>query len=345
MQSERYISLDEEGYFAFDGRRVDDDSLGRELIQNLKLTEKDAVCTTMQGQEVWVEAFDAPLVGRHVRRLGGGFCEMDLPYHMRTRFHLDTLCLDEWDRFHGRTTEGVPFVFSRTAQYEFFDLLDSFDDESVTLEGKTYPVPPWLVPMEEVRNSGFWTDKYQSAEKPGWELGRESVVLPEVLPQLKLGKCRVLVPGCGSGHDAAYFARLGHVVTGVDFSEEAIQRAKSLYGHLENLTFERADVFALPPTWNARFDLVFEHTLYCAVSPEHRSALAKVWNRVLHSQGHLLGIFFVMERRLGPPFGGSEWEVRERLGGAFDFLYWTRWRRSVENRRGLELVVFARKKA
>jgi 2-polyprenyl-3-methyl-5-hydroxy-6-metoxy-1,4-benzoquinol methylase len=46
-------------------------------------------------------------------------------------------------------------------------------------------------------------------------------------------RCRVLVLGCGEGHDAAFFAQNGHIVTGVDISPEAITRAQIDTLHME----------------------------------------------------------------------------------------------------------------
>lgn len=340
--NERYLPIDEEGYFVFDGRRVDDENLGRELLGNIKPDEQFRFTTSLQGQSAWVEAFDEPLIARHVSAAANGFV-IDLPYGMTAEASPAALTVDEWDRFHGLTSEGIPFVFSRQAQYEFFDLLNEFDDDSVTMGGRRYPVPPWLAPGPDVQADGFWTKIYQT-ETPGWELERESVILPEVLPQLKMNKSRVLVLGCGSGNDAAYFAKQGHVVTAVDFSPEAIQRGTAKYGSIENLNFIKADIFKLPETMAGQFDLIFEHACYCAIEPTRRKDLVQLWSKLLAPQGHLLGVFFVHERRIGPPWGGSEWEVRERLKGRFDFLYWMRWRHSIERRKAKELIVYARKK-
>ncbi|MBX3020208.1 MAG: methyltransferase domain-containing protein [Bdellovibrionales bacterium] len=345
MSTDRYLPIDEEGYFVFDGRRVDDEELGRLLLNNIKPADANAYVTSMDGQEAWVEAFDAPLIARHVRFAPDGKSgEIDLAYHSQARFDFSTLSVDEWDRFHGFTQSGIPFVFSRGAQVEFFDLLDSFDDDSVTVKGTRFEVPPWLASFPEASTAKFWNDIYQSPEQP-WELNGETPVLTYVLPQLKLSKARVLVLGSGAGHDAAYLARQGHAVTAVDMSSDAIQKAKQAYGAIENLKFVQADAFALPQEWNGKFDLVFEHTCYCAITPDRRNELVSAWRRMLHSQGHLLGVFFVMEKRGGPAFGGSEWEVRERLRKNFDFLFWTRWHASIERRKSKELVVYAKKKS
>jgi len=340
--ADRYLPLDEEGYFHFDGRRVDDEELGAKLLNNIKPLERGVFQTDFDGVPAFLEYFDEPLIARHVRASSRpGYAEIDLPYRQKAEVLLNSLNVDEWDRFHGLTEKQIPFVFSRQAQVEFFELLDEFDDESVTVAGERYSTPSWLAPAEEPNGSGFWTNIYQT-ETPGWEQGRESVVLPHVLPQLKLNKCRVLVLGAGSGHDAAYFAKQGHFVTAVDFSEEAAARMEKNYpGQFRVL---KSDIFKLPENLTGQFDLIFEHTLYCAISPERRNGLVKVWKRMLSPGGNLLGVFFVHQKRVGPPFGGSEWEVRERLKASFDFLFWTRWRQSIETRKARELVVYAKLK-
>lgn len=342
IRTDRYIPIDEEGYFVFDGRRVDDEDLGRKLFDNLKINDWGTLTTAIDDQVAYVEAFDAPLIVRHVSLSDDLNLEGEFAYQSSYRIPLSTLSTDEWDRFHGLTEKGIPVVFSRAAQVELFDLLDSFDDDSVTIKGKEFPIPAWLNPSDQVNVENFWSDIYRN-EQPGWELGQENPALGAILPQIKLSKSRVLVLGCGSGHDAAFFARNGHVVTAVDFSQEAVQRTRANYGSLENLKILQADAFRLPSALDGQFDLVFEHTFYCAISPERRNEAVKLWKRMLHDQGHLLGIFFAMEKRKGPAFGGSEWEIRERLKKHFSYLFWTRWRNSIERRRGSELIVFARK--
>jgi SAM-dependent methyltransferase len=345
MSNDRYVSIDEEGYFVFDGRRVDDETLGRALIDNLALDNDGRLLTTLNGTPAFVEAFDAPLMARHIRLAKPGFAEADFACGAKGLLPLASLSVDEWDRFHAVNEKNVPVVLSRQAQMELFELLDEFDDDSVTIQGKTYSTPEFLTASKDANSDKFWTNIYRTEEKPGWEIGHESPVLPDVLPQLRLTKARILVLGSGTGHDAAYLAGQGHIVTAIDFSAEAITRSKQQYGEVENLTFHEMDVFKLPENWTGRFDVIFEHTCFCAVSPDRREELIQIWRRLLSPGGHLLGIFFVHEKRVGPPFGGSEWELRQRLKPYFDFLYWTRWRRSIERRKGKELVVYAKKKS
>ncbi len=319
------------------------------MIENYKIDADGRLTTTLNDNDAYVEYFDAPLLGRHVTMAGKQHGELDLSYGAKATFAFSALSLDEWDRIHGVTETlggrktAIPFVFTRHGQTEFFELLESFDDDSITIAGQRIELPPWLTSSEVSEQPGFWTDHFKASDTP-WDLGEAHPALAVVLPQLKIPKSRVLVLGSGAGHDAAYLAKLGHLVTAVDFSEEAVKRSQDKYGNLENLNFVRGDAFNLPEKWTGEFDMILEHTCFCAVSPEKRNQLIKVWRRVLQPGGHLLGIFFVHEKRSGPPVGGSEWELRQRLKANFNFLYWTRWHLSPERRKGQELVVYARKK-
>lgn len=339
----KFQKIDEEGFLlSEEGARFDDKSFGAEFLNSIQLNEANQLKSNYQGQEIFVEAYDQPFVARHIQKENNQIT-IDLPYDLKATVQLESLNLDEWDRFHGLTDKGVPFVLSRNAQMEFFELLDSFDDESVTIFGKALPTPPHFIPLDDINQENFWTNIYQT-EEPQWDLKEPANFLKSVLPQLKLAKQRVLVLGCGRGHDAAYFAELGHIVTAVDFSPSAIEDAQKLYGHLPNLEFIQSDVFDLPKENFGPFDLVFEHTCYCAIAPDRRNELVKIWKKHLVPGGHLLGVFFVMHKRIGPPYGGSEFEVKQRLKDHFDFRYWTRWRLSRPRRQGKELVVYAQKK-
>lgn len=338
--SDHYIGIDDEGYFHFDSVRVDDVALGGELLKNLKMDDKGRLLTRIGDQRAFVEAFDAPLVARHVHKIIDEVCEIDLPYNQTSQFSLQTLSIDEWDRIHGVHESGNAIVLSRQAQIEFFNFLDEFDDESITVGGRRFSTPEWLTPNLGAKNEKFWSHIYQT-ETPGWEKGHAAVALPSVLPQLKLPRSRVLVLGCGSGHDAALLAQGGHQVTAIDISPEAIKRAQLQYGQVQGLRFIEMDLFDIPKDWYGEFDLIFEHTCYCAITPDRRNELVELWHKCLSEKGQLLAVLFVMEKRLGPPYGGSEWEVRQRLKKRFEFLYWTRWRQSIEGRKGKELVLLA----
>ncbi len=338
----KFLTIDEQGFPALGGVRVADENFGKEIIKGISMDKEGRAFTKAAGETYLVEFFDEPLVAQNVEVVDAKTGKMILPYGLSFEFKFETLCSDEWDRFHGRTDSKVPFVFSRAAQAEFFNRVDSYDDESVTIKGKAYTIAPLFQLNQNVQSPDYWTKRYQNKETQ-WDLGVPAQALKSIMPQLKLSSQRIAVLGAGTCEDAAYLASLGHFVTAIDFSGEAIARARLKFSQLERLKFVECDIFHLPASLDQSFDLVFEHTCYSAVDPMKRSQLVKIWNRLLAPTGHLLGVFFTIDKRQGPPFGASEWELKKRLDKYFRLLYWTRWREENYPRAGQELVVFAQK--
>ncbi len=60
----------------------------------------------------------------------------------------------------------------------------------------------------------------------GWDIGKPQEAVAELVRTGALGR-RVLDAGCGTGDNALYLATHGHVVTGVDFSEAAVEHARA----------------------------------------------------------------------------------------------------------------------
>lgn len=339
--------MDEEGFALSRDIRIQDSRVGAEIIENMKVHEGGTFISTFGGEPVIVEAFDQPYVAALVEITNHQW-EVIMPYGVNLPFELDSLSLDEWDRFHGyafnaNTASKVPFVMSRKAQAEFFSLLEEFGDDFIIYKGKKYAVPNYWTDNKNVEKEQHWTQIYKSEENPGWNLGAPAEALKDMLPRLKISRSRILVLGCGEGHDAAFFAEAGHLVTAVDISPLAIEKAQKLYGHFENLKFEQGDLFNLPRDFDQSFDIIFEHTCYCAVNPTKRNALVKIWNRLLSPGGHLMGVFFVFERRQSTPYGGTEWELRQRLKPFYLPIFWGRWQQSVARRQGRELFVYMKK--
>lgn len=366
IDPQRALVIDEEGFFVLGEKRIVDEELGASLLESIVRKERGTFTCLWEKEELALEPFDEPLVVQSVDTLKellllplpepGTFASersvvpagtdagkadvvvVTFPYGVRCELNFETLSVDEWDRFHGRTPQGIPYVFSRKAQEQLFDLLETFDDESIEWKGTTYRIKPWLNPNPEVGHEKFWSGLYQTSNDP-WELNAPAPALLDMLPRLKLPKSRVLVMGCGRGNDAAFFAEAGHIVTAIDISEEAVKEGQERYKHLSNITWLRQDVFQIPPSWNGQFDVIFEHTCYCAVDPSQRSAMVKLWNRLLNPGGFLMGVFFAMDRPSGPPFGGTEWELRERLRKFYQFQFWGRWKKSTPKREGSEFFV------
>lgn len=340
-----YLAIDEDGYFVLPEQiRLNDEAAGYELFENMRI-EGDPfpkITSQWESKNILLEPFDKPLVAQQIFRTKDDLWELLLPYQWREPIHIESLCLDQWDRFHGLTKRGLPFVFSRKAQAEFFNLLDGFTDDSICVAGKNYDTAPFYLINDDANKLQFWDSSYKETELPKWDLNGPHPALEPALAQLKILKSRVINFGCGKGHDAACLAQKGHIVTATDYSPVAIDQAKELYGEMENLNLEVADAFKKT---SKKYDLCLEHTLFCAISPEQREELTIAWSNALDEGGFLLGIFFVMPKRGGPPYGASEWELRTLLEKRFHLLYWKRWRQSPDERQGSELVVYAQKKA
>lgn len=335
------IAIDEEGYFLLqDGIRLNDDPTGHQMLESISMDEFGVCHLNYQNQQIVVESFDKPFVVKQVH-IESGKIKLQMPYIFFTEADPKSFCVDQWDRFHGMTSKGIPFVFSRAAQAELFNLADQFDDDGIVIADQRIDTPEYYQVTDQVDFELFWTTKYSDNPMPPWNLDKPHPELKSSLQQLKIHKCRILILGCGYGHDAKLLADQGHIVTAIDISENAITEAKKLYGDTDNLTFMLADALNLDESHKHQYDVIFEHTFYCAISPMTRDKLIKRWRYHLTETGFVLGIFFVVPKRTGPYFGGSEWELREKLQKDFRFLYWTRLKHSPGWRKGAELLVYA----
>jgi len=337
------IKIDREGFFInSQGLRMSDPEMGRQWLLNLKSPDFEFCQLEHEGKTILVEAFDKPLVVSQVS-IKGSDLELELPYHLKQLANLSSLSLDAWDRVHGLTEKDIPFVLSHKAQAELFNSLDEFSDDSISIGENKIPTEDFYLEKDAVSTSQFWTQIYKENPSPGWDMDGPHPALETILPQLKLLQGRFLVPGCGKGHDAFALAEAGHIVTGVDFSETALEEAKKKYTH-PRLKWLQQDIFDFGQSAPQSYDYIFEHTCFCAISPKRRKKLVKVWFDTLAEGGHLLAQFFIHPRRIGPPFGTSEWELESLLSPYFDVRYWTRSKVSPGWREGLELTVYAEKK-
>jgi SAM-dependent methyltransferase len=337
---QKRIAIDEDGYFLLENEiRLSDNSYGHSLLSNLRIDEHFALWTESDGEAIVVEPFDKPLVVQNISPFDHHIL-LDFAYGFSLPLRLETLCIDDWGRFHGLTHDKIPFVFTRKGQAAFLQLVTVKSENSFEYLNKSYSFSPYYLASEDAGKLAFWSEHYENTATPPWDLDGPHPALAPILPQIKLLKSRILNLGCGRGHDAHFLAQKGHIVTGVDISSAAIEQAKALYKKPANLYFYEDDVFHS----TYKTDIIFEHTLFCAIPPNKRKDLVKVWKNSLEETGYLLGIFFVMPKRTGPPYGCSEWELRELLEPHFRLMYWKRWELSPPRREGTELVVFAQKR-
>lgn len=166
-------------------------------------------------------------------------------------------------------------------------------------------------------NTDDWDQNYRESNTP-WDKGRPSPPLVQWLSQNKLSG-RVLVPGCGVGHDVAHLVSLGLDAIGLDIAPTAIERARQCYPqHAER--FVPGDLFA----FTGQFDAVVEHTCLCALQPELRAQYREAVASLLKPGGLLVGVFYINPDldpgETGPPFGISPDELTALFAPNFDTI-------------------------
>jgi SAM-dependent methyltransferase len=196
---------------------------------------------------------------------------------------------------------------------------------------------------KSVSDPAFWEASYREA-RDGWELGAPTPPILRALGTIPAAR-DALVLGCGRGHEVRAVAAAGwERVVGVDFAEAARREAERLTGAElgSRIEWRTQDLFDLPKTDPGAYDLVVEHTSFCAIDPARRAEWMAVVRAVLRPGGRLLGLFYTHGRPGGPPFGATVAEVREALRAVG-----LRVERdempadSIERRRGEELLVWA----
>ncbi|MDF5722528.1 MAG: methyltransferase domain-containing protein [Rhizonema sp. PD37] len=164
-----------------------------------------------------------------------------------------------------------------------------------------------------------WEQRYQSLDTP-WDKGEPTPGLLEFLSNHPLSG-KILVVGCGYGHDVRTLSQQGCQVVGVDFAPSAITAAQS-FPSISDETYLIADIFNLPKELDSSFDYVWEHTCFCAIAPEQRPNYVESVARVLKRSGKLLAIFFVNppNQGNGPPYGVKVNELDELFAPHFTLL-------------------------
>lgn len=140
----------------------------------------------------------------------------------------------------------------------------------------------------------FWDKRFAEGDTP-WDRGAANPQLGIWLVTGALKPCRILVPGCGSGHEVAVLARAGFDVSALDYSPEAIARTRSKLD-TEGLkaTLVEADALAWQP--DKPFDAIYEQTCLCALYPDQWRDYADQLHRWFAPGGKLYALFMQLLR-------------------------------------------------
>lgn len=190
--------------------------------------------------------------------------------------------------------------------------------------------------MDRKGGSVDWNARYEAGDTP-WEKGGAHPALAALVEAEQLAG-KVLVPGCGSGHDVRALAARGLEAVGLDVAPLAIARAR---GHppAGREAYVLGDLFGLPPEFEGAFDAAFEHTCFCAIDPARRADYAAAVYAALKPGAKFLAIFYAdPDHGEGPPFGCSRAELDGLFAGRFRLISERRGFPTHPGREGRELA-------
>jgi methyl halide transferase len=176
---------------------------------------------------------------------------------------------------------------------------------------------------------GTWELRYQECHTP-WERGYAAPPLQEWIETKGPLKGKIVVPGCGFGHDVRLLAEAGGLeseVVGIDLAPSALEEARRRSLKFTNIDYHLGNLFELPKEFHGKFDWVFEHTCFCAIDPGLRDAYVSVIAALLKPGGQVLAIFYMNPwdpgeepANGGPPFGSSRQELDARFTKTFELI-------------------------
>jgi cyclopropane fatty-acyl-phospholipid synthase-like methyltransferase len=148
-------------------------------------------------------------------------------------------------------------------------------------------------------------------EKAPWDIPGPQPAFVEAADQIKGS---ILDAGCGTGEHALFFAKHGHQVTGIDFLEEPINRAKQKAAERGlPITFLVMDALTLK-TMTEVFDNVIDCGLFHVFSDADRKRYVEGLAGVLKPGGRLFLMCFSDEE----PGTVGPWRIsKEELQAAF----------------------------
>lgn len=174
-------------------------------------------------------------------------------------------------------------------------------------------------PLPGIIETSGWEGAWKQGVTP-WEAQRPAPLIAELLKDTSLPAGDVIVVGCGSGHDAAEFARLGRKTLGVDLAPTAIAKCEALVeadpslralAAQGQLGFKQADLFNFntPP-----YAVAWDYTLVSALPPALRPTWANALKRLVRPGGELVVLIFpVGDYEGGPPYAMNPTALDELL--------------------------------
>jgi SAM-dependent methyltransferase len=189
--------------------------------------------------------------------------------------------------------------------------------------------------MSVFLSSDYWRKRY-SENTASWDLGAVSPPLMEFIDSIENKSLKILVPGCGYGHEGLYLFSKGFTaVHMLDFSYEPIDHIKKNNPRFPLTQLHVEDFFE----HHGSYDLFIEQTLFCAIDPALREKYAKKVLSLLRDGGKLIGLLFDRTFEDGPPFGGNKEEYTKLFTPLFSSVRIEKCLNSIGPRCGTEVFI------
>lgn len=189
-----------------------------------------------------------------------------------------------------------------------------------------------------------WQRHYEEDDL-GWDLGQVAPPFVKLWEEKKLPLGKVLIPGCGRGHEVVFLAENGFEVTAIDFSDGAVIYLRNILKE-RNLAGEvlHQDFFSMGESHHDLYDLMIEQTFFCAISPWQRPDYVMNVARVLKPGGMLVGLFYHTDKQGGPPYNTTREDIEAHFSESFKILELDKTSLSAEQRKDKEwLAILIRK--
>ena len=183
-------------------------------------------------------------------------------------------------------------------------------------------------------DKSFWEERYLN-NQTGWDVGYISTPLKDYIDQLTNKNIKILIPGAGNSHEAEYLWNNGFKnIYILDIAEHPLLNFKSRIPDFPESNLIHDDFFII----NDTFDLIIEHTFFCALNPDLREKYVLKMFDLLVNKGKLIGLLFDFElTKEGPPFGGRNQEYSNYFSKYFKIKTLERAYNSIKPRQDREL--------
>lgn len=193
-----------------------------------------------------------------------------------------------------------------------------------------------------ILNKDYWEKRYKD-KTTGWDIGDVSPPMKNFIHGLKDKSAKILVPGSGNGYEVEYLWRNGFKnVFAADYAEHPLINLKKRIPDFPDKHLIRSDFFEIDQSFN----IILEHTFFCALNPSLRSLYADKMDVLLKPKGILAGLLFNFPlTSSGPPFGGSISEYEGLFKSKFHLHKLESAYNSLQERAGKELFFIFEKKS